>query len=313
MAISNSLNSGVTGVKAFSKSLEVIGDNIANVNSTGFKRSRVTNKDSFSQTYEQSTAGVAGGANGSNSMQIGSGTSVASISQTFNQGVLSNTGGPTDLGISGKGFFEVKNPSTGEKLYTRAGDFILDNVGNLLTNDGYNVQGVTTGLTNTSTIPLTTTTLTSGNIQILPTITSGTETYTLQSYIIQDDGQIKATYSGVTTSTGKASPTPFQTVSVGQIILANFSNPNALERAGNNLLKSNAAAGLQPTLPTTAPANGAFYPQTSQIIQGTLELSNVDLTQEFSDIIVAQRAFQANSRVITVSDSVLEEVVNLKR
>jgi len=306
------LVSCVAGVKAFSKSLEVIGDNIANVNSTGFKRSRVTNKDSFSQTYEQSTAGVAGGANGSNSMQIGSGTSVANISQTFNQGVLSNTGGPTDLGISGKGFFQVQNPATGENLYTRAGDFILDNLGNLLTNDSYNIMGFGTGISSTSVLPQTLpVTLTANSkLQIPPTITSGADKYTLQSFAIQDDGQIKATYSGIDTTTGKALTTPFQTVITGQIALANFANPNALERAGNNLLRSNAAAGLSPT---TAPAGGGFASQTSQIIQGTLELSNVDLTQEFSDIIVAQRAFQANSRVITVSDSVLEEVVNLKR
>jgi flagellar hook protein FlgE len=81
-----------------------------------------------------------------------------------------------------------------------------------------------------------------------------------------------------------------------------FTNPNALKREGENLLSNlNDTAGA-PTADTT-----------SEMIQGTLELSNVDLTQQFSDLIVAQRAFQANSRVITVSDSVMEEVVNLKR
>ena len=125
MAISNSLNSGVNGMKAFSKSLEVIGDNISNVNTTGFKGSRVTNQDNFSETLKYSSTGVAGAAAGNNSMQIGSGSSVASISQEFTQGVLNTTGGPTDLGISGKGFFTVKSPA-GEFYFSSAGDLQLD-------------------------------------------------------------------------------------------------------------------------------------------------------------------------------------------
>jgi flagellar hook protein FlgE len=307
MAISNSLNSGVTAVKAFGKSLDVIGDNIANVNTTGFKGSRVTNQDNFSQTFERSTVGP----NGSNSMQIGSGASVASISQSFTQGVLSTTGGPTDLGIAGKGFFQVKNPSTTETLYTRAGDFILDNEGSLLTNDGCNVQGFNYGVTKVTTLPVASTTVTLGSLQIPPTITSGTDRYTLQSFAINNNGELKASYNGVNTTTGAAAAVPTQTVTIGQVTLAEFGNPNALEKVGGNLIKSNPAAGLIATVvPTTA---GALPKQTSEIKQGTLELSNVDLTKEFSDLIVAQRSFQAGSRIITVSDSVLEEVVNLKR
>ena len=223
MAISNSLNSGVTAVKAFGKSLEVIGDNIANVNTTGFKGSRVTNQDNFSQTFERSAAGP----NGSNSMQIGSGTSVASISQQFTQGVLSTTGGPTDLGIAGKGFFQVKNPSTNETLYTRAGDFILDDQGSLLTNDGYNVQGYNYGVTNTSTLPVTTATSTLGSLQIPPTILSGTDQDTLQSFAIDNNGELKASYSGINITSGATATVPTRTVTIGQITLAEFGNPNA--------------------------------------------------------------------------------------
>jgi len=305
MAISNSLNSGVTAVKAFGKSLDVIGDNIANVNTTGFKGSRVTNQDNFSQTFERSTVGP----NGSNSMQIGSGASVASISQSFTQGVLSTTGGPTDLGIAGKGFFQVKNPSTAETLYTRAGDFILDNQGSLLTNDAYNVQGQQYGVTENTNLDTPLTTLSSSNLKIPPKITSGTNTYTLQSFGIDNNGVIKATYNGVVTTSGLA--VDQKNITIGQVTLVEFGNPNALEKVGGNLLKSNAATGIIPAIVPTVP--GTFPSQTSQIKQGTLELSNVDLTKEFSDLIVAQRSFQAGSRIITVSDSVLEEVVNLKR
>jgi flagellar hook protein FlgE len=267
MAISNSLNSGVTAIKAFGKGLEVIGDNIANVNTTGFKGSRVTYQDSFSQTFQQASPNP----DNSPSIQIGSGTSVASISQQFTQGVLSTTGGPTDLGISGKGFFQVSDPvTTTTKFYTRAGDFRLDDKGFLVTNGGLLVNDPS-----------------GASIQITATPEK------IASIKVNKDGTID-----LAETDGKITP------AIKTIGLFSFANPNALKREGDNLL-SNAslAAGPNPPPPDA----------TSDIIQGTLELSNVDLTKEFSDLIVAQRSFQAGSRIITVSDSVLEEVVNLKR
>jgi flagellar hook protein FlgE len=254
MALLNSFNSGVAGIKTFSKSLEVIGDNIANVNTTGFKGSRVTNQDNFSQTLREANSEAD---NSGNSMQIGTGSSVASISQIFTQGALTTTGSPTDLGVSGKGFFKVTE--NGTAYYTRAGDFRLDKDGNFVTNSGLQVDGA-------------------------QKIGSS-----IVSFQIEKDGTI-TTYD----NTGTKS-------TAGKINLYTFTNPNALKREGENLLSASDAAG-NPTADTS-----------SEIIQGTLELSNVDLTQQFSDLIVAQRAFQANSRVITVSDSVMEEVVNLKR
>jgi flagellar hook protein FlgE len=279
MALLNSFNSGVSAVKTFSKSLEVIGDNIANVNTTGFKGSRVTNQDSFSETLNRSAA-ANGDIPGANTMQIGQGTSVASVSQRFTQGVLSTTGGPADLGISGKGFFKVQNPETQEYLYTRAGDFRLDDLGNLLTNDGMNVM------------------MGAGPVVIPPV--EGTNP--LQSYRIDKNGEVSAYYANGTTATP-----------IGQILLTSFANPNALERVSGNLLTNpgGEAGGVGAAGATEATAaNATLF---GDVIQGTLELSNVDLTQQFSDLIVAQRAFQAGSRVITVSDSVMEEIVNLKR
>ncbi len=254
MALLNSFTSGVSAVKTFGKSLEVIGDNIANVNTTGFKGSRTTNKDNFSDTFRAASVG------GSNSMQVGSGTSVASISQKFTQGVLSTTGGPADLGIAGPGFFKVTTTATPPVIfYTRAGDFRLDKEGTLLTNDGLKVDGATTLLN-------------------------------VDSYQIAKDGTITTFKAGVKGTAGK-------------INLFTFANPNALKREAGNLFSNfGDAAGTD----TSGPTKG-------DIIQGTLELSNVDLTQEFSDLILAQRAFQAGSRIITVSDSVMEEIVNLKR
>ena len=258
MALLNSFNSGVSAIKTFSKSLEVIGDNIANVNTTGFKGSRVTNQDNFSETLVRSSP-TNGAIPGANSMQIGSGTNVASISQQFTQGVLSTTGGPTDLGITGKGFFKVTDSDDNE-FFTRAGDFRLDDLGNLLTNGGLKVD-----------------------------VDGAKPIINVDSFSIGTDGTITTYANGVKGAAGK-------------INLFSFTNPNALKREGENLLSNfNVAAGA------------ATADTTSEIIQGTLELSNVDLNQEFSDLIIAQRAFQAGSRVITVSDSVMEEIVNLKR
>jgi flagellar hook protein FlgE len=258
MALLNSFNTGVAGIKTFSKSLEVIGDNIANVNTTGFKSSRVSNQDNFSMTLQEGLA-PATPAGSLNPMQVGNGSSVGSISQKFTQGVLSTTGSPTDLGITGGAFFKITGHPDGT-MYTRAGDFRLDTSGNLVTSEGYKVDGATT-ISN------------------------------VDSFKIAKDGTITTYKNGIAGSGGK-------------INLVTFANPNGLKREGANLLSNlNGAAG----------AESAAVAGTSEIIQGTLELSNVDLTQEFSDLIVAQRAFQSNSRVITVSDSVMEEVVNLKR
>ena len=258
MALLNSFTSGVSAVKTFGKSLEVIGDNIANVNTTGFKGSRTTNKDNFSDTFRAASVG------GSNSMQVGSGTSVASISQKFTQGVLSTTGGPADLGIAGPGFFKVTG--TAGTFYTRAGDFRIDSTGTLLTNDGLKVDGV-----------------------------AAAAFLNVDSYQIAKDGTVTTFKAGV--KTPPADP-------INKINLFTFANPNALKREAGNLFSNfGAAAGAE----GSGPANKG------DIIQGTLELSNVDLTQEFSDLILAQRAFQAGSRIITVSDSVMEEIVNLKR
>jgi flagellar hook protein FlgE len=272
MALLNSFNSGVSAVKAFGQHLEVIGDNIANVNTTGFKGSRVLNKDNFSQTLRRSSAGGEADQNNVNAMQIGTGTSVASISQRFTQGVLSTTGGPADLGIAGNGFFEVIDPFNNQTYVTRAGDFRVDDEGFFVTPQGFRLQGE------------------AGDVQLA----APPAEVQLESYAINDQGQLREYYSDGTS------------LVTNTIYLTNFTNPNALMRQANNLFTGMEAAGQ-------IDAAQAGTAGLGQLKQGTLELSNVDLTQEFSDLIVAQRSFQAGSRVITVTDSVMEEIVNLKR
>jgi len=208
MALLNSFTSGVSAVKTFGKSLEVIGDNIANVNTTGFKGSRTTNQDNFSQTFERSSAGV-DPVPATFAMQVGSGTSVASISQKFIQGVLSTTGSPADIGIAGNGFFQVINPSNNEVFVSRAGDFRIDNQGFFTTPQGFRLQGK------------------DGDIKLQ----TPPEDATLESYSISSTGVLREYYSDGTSK------------DTNTIVLQNFTNPNALMKTGMNLFTGMDAAG----------------------------------------------------------------------
>src|SRR5438045_2219232 len=134
-----SLDSAVSGMEQFQQQMDVIGNNVANVNTTGFKGARVDFADALSQTLQGPGPG--------GSIQIGTGLGINSITNQFEQGAITHTGGPTDLAISGNGFFEVKDPVTAATYLTRAGDFHLDLNGYLVTSSGMRVQGYSdTGL-----------------------------------------------------------------------------------------------------------------------------------------------------------------------
>jgi flagellar hook protein FlgE len=266
MALIGSLTSGVSALRTFSKSIETIGDNIANASTTGFKSSRTRNEDSFSQTLKSATQF-------NSSFQVGSGVNVATNRQNFNQGSLSSTGILTDIGIAGNGFFQVTNSITTEKFLTRDGNFKLDANGYLVTATGLRVQGA------------------AGDIQLTNVIANP-----LQSFSIADNGEITEFYSDSTSAM------------LNTIHLWNFNDPTSLEKASGNLFRETPSAGV--INPAGDPAGSLGLGATKQ---GTLELSNVDLAQEFSELITAQRSFQAGSRIISVSDTVLEEIVNLKR
>jgi flagellar hook protein FlgE len=272
----SSLNTALSGLQQFQEDISVIGNNMANVSTTGYKDASMTFADTFSQAL-----GL-GGAN----PQVGSGVTTSAIDSNFSQGTLSTTGVGSDLGISGNGFFVVSNPNGGAQYVTRAGDFTVDANGYLITSQGYRVQGYSdSGLT------------TVGDLKIDATGAPATAAAgaTVQSYSIGTNGDLTVTLSDGT-----------QFVR-GQVLLQNFTNPNALMKQGNNLFTASSAAG-----PLTAPA----APQTNGlgIIQsGTLEMSNVDLTGEMTNLITAERAFQSNAKIITTTDEMLPDVVNLKR
>jgi len=331
MALIGSLNSGISALRNFARGLEVIGNNIANVNSVAFKGSTTKYTDSFSQFLNKPASSPSNG-NGSNvsASQIGLGVEISGIHSKFLQGALSTTGQTTDLAIEGEGFFKVRNVPGNTVFATRAGDFRRDDRSFLVTNDGYRVQGLTGGTASweatadvngeivfaKTDIPPTAV----GDIQISyePTFANGLLTNNsggvftdaqilaaapkFASFTIATDGAIKATL----TATGDE-------IVLGQVLLMNFQDPTALTREGSNLFSGFDAAGVIGSVSLSGAANTAETNGLGAIRSGTLELSNVDLTEEFANMITTQRSFQAGSRIITVSDDVLEEVVNLKR
>ncbi|MEY2878832.1 MAG: Flagellar basal-body rod protein FlgG [Verrucomicrobiota bacterium] len=293
MSLIGTMGSGVSALRTFMKGLEVIGDNIANVNTTGYKSSHAKYADSFSNVLQRSSPS---GATAGNipAMSVGTGVTLAGISGNFGQGTLASTGATTDLGISGAGFFTVKNSVDGSVYATRSGDFRWDDKGFLVNSQGLRVQGAAgAGLGSV------------GDIK-LATPPSGAS---LQSVSIDKLGNVIEFYSNGTSTT------------TNQVLLQNFNDPGALVRAGGNLYTGMAAAGpvgaasggagSAVALSVTANAPGANG--LGSIQSGTLELSNVDLTEQFADLITTQRSFQAGSRLMTISDSVLEDIVNLKQ
>jgi flagellar hook protein FlgE len=260
MALIGTLTSGISALKSFSKGLETIGNNISNVNTTAYKSSSASFADTFSNTLR-----------GSDSMiQIGTGVQVGTVVSNFSQGSLSSTGKSSDLGVSGNGYFVVRDPN-GTNFATRDGAFNWDTAGNLVNNRGYRVL-------DDAGVPV--------NVASYATATS---------ISIGTDGGVTAfAANGTSTSTQK----------VG---LLRISDENKLIRTGNNLFDFN-STGTAVTSIGTPKAAGL-----GSVQSGTLELSNVDLTEQFSDLITTQRSFQAGSRLITVSDTVLEDIVNLKR
>lgn len=133
-----SMYSGISGMKGFQNKLDVIGNNIANVNTFGFKKGRVTFKDMVSQQISGASA-AAGGLGGTNPKQVGLGSQISSIDTIHTQGSLQTTARPLDLGISGDGFFVLKKGN--DTVYTRSGNFYLDATGNVVNSDGYYLQG----------------------------------------------------------------------------------------------------------------------------------------------------------------------------
>jgi flagellar hook protein FlgE len=415
-----SMFSAISGLRAHQTKLDVAGNNIANVNTVGFKGSQTVFEDTLSQVLRNGSS-PNGDVAGTNPAQVGLGVKVAGITTNFGQGSTQNTGRASDFMISGDGFFVTEQGN--QQLYTRAGSFDLDGVGNLVTPDGATLQGwmanangvidangpmtslkinqgqvlspvatsgaavsgnlsaaalstdaavtsqitmfdglgnahqigvtltkdpapatdqwtltlaegatelssskvqfsnsgATTGrLTSPTTVSFTPSTVgtptpypswtTPVTIDLSAltqfggastaaakeTANSGSALGTLESYSLSNDGTVVGLYSN-----GLRQP-------IGQLALATFTNPGGLEKAGNSSYRAGDNSGNP--LVGAAGTGGR-----GTLSAGALEMSNVDLAEEFTGLIVAQRGFQANSRVITTSDEILQDLVQLKR
>lgn len=386
-----SLYSGISGLRSHQTMLDVTGNNIANVNTTGFKSSSVQFQDTLSQLTKG--AGAPGTAGGTNPAQVGLGVQVAGVVTNFNPGAPQATGKATDMMIAGDGFFAVN--IGGQTVYTRAGSFVSDASGRLVSADGAILQGwaavngavptggpvsninvsnaalspaVATsaagvvgnlpdeaavgfalnrqipvfdatgkaaplnvtftrtalgwnavgtdalGMVGTSAMTFVHGVLTAGGAMAVGGINvdmskvsgfsgitsvavatqDGRTAGVLESFSISQDGTVVGSFSN-----GATQP-------VAQVALAKFTNAAGLEKAGGSAYKITANSGAAVLGTAGIFGYGAIQ-------SGSLEMSNVDLSQEFTNLIVAQRGFQANARIITTSDQVLQELVDLKR
>lgn len=444
-----SMFSGVSGLRAHQTRMDVIGNNVANVNTVGFKSGRVTFQEVFAQTLQGAGApDAATGRGGTNPMQVGLGLGVGSIDTLMTRGSLQRTDNPTDLSIEGDGFFVVRGGSGDTFSFTRAGNFGLDKLGNLVAGGGMNVYGWQAYSTGTDgsytfdtelpiepinlyaddhnlnkrmiaakatqnivlagnldaaytafstdpdaksfTVPMTVYDSLGNDYKInivfqkseetigtppapststwtwsIPSDTSTPSKYTVTmpttpapTITFDNTGKITAAtttlqtvtitpaaaaaqmsidldFSKITMYAGDSSVKPSnidgypsgnlvtfnvgadgiltgiysngQQQPLGMIALAYFTNPAGLQKIGDNLYIPTTNSGdFNKALKAGSEGVGTLNP-------GTLEMSNVDLSKEFTDMIITQRGFQANSRIITTSDEMLQELVNLKR
>ncbi|MCX7922380.1 MAG: flagellar hook protein FlgE [Clostridia bacterium] len=438
-----SMFSGVSGLRAHQTRMDVIGNNVANVNTVGFKSGRVTFQEVFNQTLKGASAPDAtSGRGGANPMQVGLGIGVGAVDTIMTRGSLQRTDNPTDLSIEGDGFFIVKGGKADTFRFTRAGNFGIDKLGNLVTGSGMSVYGwqsytrnndgsyefdterQVSGINlysdnegngnkriiaakatsqaafagNLASYKDVVSSPAAGNVQFSVPVTvydslgqdhkitvnfwktavasgasttwtwqidgGGNATPSVATGTLQFgvDGKLASTSSGpvfpitltpVASSVGvgpfavsfdfakltqfasdsSAKPINIDGYPTGNLVtfniggdgiitgiysngqqqplgmlgLASFENPAGLQKVGDNMFIPTTNSGdFKKALKAGAEGVGTLNP-------GTLEMSNVDLSREFTDMIVTQRGFQANSRIITTSDEMLQELVNLKR
>ena len=299
-----SLYAGVSGLKSNQVKMDVIGNNVANSSTTAFKSGRVGFTDLFSQTLSNAQGATTTAVGGVNAKQVGLGVSVGTIDTIMTIGSTQTTVRDLDFAIDGEGFFIVSPDSTGaSRLYTRDGVFYTDSAGNLVNGSGLRVLGTrpddtainldTDGDTETvgaallaSAVPVPN----SSNLVPL-NIPSTIDGYEMESFTIDGTGLISAVYNGTT-------------VYLGRVALAKFNNPEGLEKTGGNTYT---ATGNSGTVQIGIAGTGSY----GAIKQGFLEMSNVDLATELTDMIISSRAYQANSKTITTSDEMLQYLLNM--
>jgi flagellar hook protein FlgE len=278
----------ISGLQVHQTMLDVVANDIANTNTVGYKSEQTTFKDALSQT-QRGASGGSGAVGGTNAIQIGLGVQLGSISNHMDAGAIQQTGSPLDLAIQGDGFFRVGDAAaiagTGAASYTRAGNFTLDAGGSLVTQDGAFVIGYV------PTTPATAAGYADPANQTKLTIPTGGKSLSIGS-----DGTVSYVDAAGAQQT------------LGTISMAKFPNPTGVQRMSGNLFQasSNSGAAVSAVPGDTATGMGS-------LVTGAVEMSNVDLAQEFTRMISAQRGYEANSRIISTADQMLQNLVNIGR
>jgi flagellar basal-body rod protein FlgG len=258
-----SLYSAATGMESQQLNLNTIANNLANVNTPGFKRSKIEFQDLLYQKPSKAAGTDSGGGNITpTGVEVGNGARVSATSKVFTQGQLTNSGEKLDLAIQGDGFFEVQRPD-GTVGYTRDGSFKLNAQGTVVTSDGRPVLS---------------------GFQSIP---AGTSAIT-----IAENGQVTLQSASGSTSF--------------RLTLARFANPSGLRSMGGNIYEETPASGSPEV---GQPSEQAF----GSIMQGYTEGSNVNIVEEMVNLIIAQRAYEINSKSIETSDQMLQNVAQMKR
>lgn len=253
-----------SGMQAQQLNMDTISNNLANVNTTGFKKSRVDFQDLLYQTMRSAGASDGQGAQIPTGLQIGLGVRPVATQKIFTPGQFSSTGNSLDLAIEGEGFFQVLMPD-GTIAYSRDGSFKRDGDGRIVTSDGYPLE---------------------------------------PELIIPEDAEDISIGPDGTVSVKL--PNQNESQNIGQIELVRFVNPAGLSSIGRNLLKPTAASG--DAITDTPGLSGV-----GTIAQGILEMSNVQVVEEMVNMIVAQRAYEINSKAIQASDEMLQTANALRR
>ncbi len=256
------LYSAAAGMQSQQMNLDVISNNLANVNTTGFKKSKIEFQELLYETARAAGAELGGGNQVPVGLQVGHGSQPVATSRIFTNGDLTQTGERLDVAIHGDGLFEVQLPD-GTRAYTRDGGFKTSNDGRIVTSDGLPLQG---------------------GFQPVP---PGTTNIT-----ISDDGQVNYTTANGTTNF--------------RVQLVRFNNQGGLESMGGNLYRETAASG-PPELGN--PGENGF----GSLNQGYLEMSNVKVVEEMVNLILAQRAYEVNSKAVQAADEMMQQSNNLRR
>jgi flagellar basal-body rod protein FlgG len=260
--------SAATGMKSLQLAIDTISNNLANVNTTGYKKQRTEFKDLLYQKldYNDNSDGLGAPVN----LEVGHGVKTGAMVRSFTQGSFQSTDNPFDIAIQGSGFFEIADQN-GNLLYTKDGSFKLGLTAEgqrLVTSDGYLVQGV------------------DGPIDLEGDILE---------IVIERNGDVNVKYADNEEGTFEL---------IGRIKLMKIPNPVGMESKGLNLYKTTAASGA----PIQVDDGTA-----GEMVQGYLEMSNVQVVEEMINLITAQRAYEINSKTIQTSDQMLELANNLKR